>query len=310
MDSRTTKEGDNPHGTPVGQTKSGGLTEYMQKIDLGKGYTNTVKYTIIAASGSGKTALAFDLVYFWIEPFKNIIYINSHFDDRSELAFKELCKDSGIDFFEVDASGDDIQIPTVKNAVWIIDDTYTSSKRNQAIEVLIKKLWNKGRWNGDHVIYIAHLDKYLPPEALHNATAIFVDRAYEKFPVTERIPEDLTGKYWFKVEHPLDPRYGAIQKMVIGKPTSRREIIDRLKRKYKKIPKENKRGPGLDLINSIGKSGNTEASNYYLQESSGAHAQQKKEMMGKGISTVSSSSYGAAGTEDAGHVLDESKFFY
>lgn len=309
------KDKNSPHDVPIGQTKHGGTTNILKKMKIGKMYTNTMRYTIIAASGCGKTSLALDLIYFWIEPFENIIYINTHFDDNNVQAFEQLCNEAGIDFYNVDASGSDIQIPKVKNSVWVIDDTYTSSKRNQAVEVLIKKLWNKGRWNGDHAIYIAHLDKYLPPETLHNATAIFVDRAYEKFPITEKIPQNETGRFWFKVEHPLDPRYGEIQKMVIDLPASKNEMIKRLEKKKDKLPKEeNKKKPDDKLIRDIGLQGNENALK-------AATFQAKKRYMiaptkatfknnyGGDNNMVSSKEYGSWGENNPNKIiLDERRF--
>lgn len=228
----------------IGKNKKGGLATISNNNSNGKDYFNTEKITIIAQSGCGKTQLAFDLAYFVIGPYKHIVYINTHFDDKIVVNFKNWCKKAGIGFFEVEGGSSatkTLEIPDVDHCLYIIDDTYTSTGRTSkkeglALELLIKRLWNKGRWDGNHVIYIAHLDAFLPHEAIKNATQLWVDRPYEKFPVSSKIPE--IGKKWYMIKNALDEKYGQIYEPEITTPFHVQQIVTRLKLKKNKLPKD------------------------------------------------------------------------
>lgn len=237
----------------IGSNKIGGLSSISNDTKVGKEYFHTDKITIIGTSGSGKTTLAFDLAYYIVTPYKNIIYINSHFDDKVVLNFKKWCEMAGIGFYEIDHT-EGLNIPDLDHSLYIIDDTYTSTKRDKALELLIKKLWNKGRWDGNHVIYIAHLDKFLPSEALYNATAIYIDRAYDKFPKSVKIEHP--GKAWYEMINATDPVYGTIKKVEFDTPIKTQQIVRRLSDKKNKLPKDKEPIAGKKEYEGIGKQGN------------------------------------------------------
>jgi hypothetical protein len=242
----------------LGKKKKGGLADISNSTKTGKDYFHTEKITIIAQSGSGKTQLAFDLAYFIVGPYKNIIYLNTHFDDKIVVNFAGWCKKAGIGFFPIDVTNvekNGLDIPKLDHSVYIIDDTYTSTGRPKPLELLIKKLWNKGRWDGNHVIYIAHLNKYLPPEASYNATQIWVDRPYEKYPISEKIPE--VGAKWYMLKNALDPQHGKIFEPEITTPSHIQQIVARLKHKKNGL-KEDKLAEKKDF-KAIGEQGNDKA---------------------------------------------------
>jgi len=261
MEDKIIKEGDEIHGSAIGKKKRGGVANISNAVKTGKEYFNAYKYTIIATNGCGKTTLAFDLLYYLITPFKNVMYINRQFDDKVVRNFSDWCKRAGLGFFEIQVPLDKysgLNIPKLEYCVYIIDDTYTSTGRNSALELLIKQLWNSGRWDGNHVVYIAHLDNRLPSEALHNANAIFVDRPYKRFPVSQNIPD--IGEHWYMLENGLDPVYGTVDGLVFDEPRHIQQIIQRLSKKKNKIP-----GQTTDKLStendyfSIGMQGNEEA---------------------------------------------------
>lgn len=242
MDTRIVKEGDEIHGTAVGKKKKGGTANISNSIKNGKDYFNAYKYTIIATNGCGKTTLAFDLLYYIITPFKNVLYINRQFDDKIVKNYSDWCKRAGLGFFQVQVPLDKytgLDVPKLEYCVYIIDDTYTSTGRNSALELLIKQLWNSGRWDGNHIIYIAHLDNRLPSESLHNANGIFVDRPYKRFECSHDIPD--VGEHWYMLENALDPVYGTVVRIEFEEPIHTQQIIQRLSKKKNKIPGNNEK---------------------------------------------------------------------
>lgn len=248
-------------GKAIGQGKRGGLANLSNSVKNGKSYFNTEKITIIAQSGCGKTQLAFDLAYFIIGPYRHIIYLNSHFDDKIVVNFSKWCDKAGIGFWEIDVSNcekDGLNIPKLSHCLYIIDDTYTSTGRAKPLDLLIKRLWNKGRWDGNHVIYIAHLDAYLPQEALKNATQIWVDRPYERFPVSSKIEGDNIGKKWYMMKNALDEKYGKISEAEFNTPIHLQQIVNRLKYKKNGLPKEKELADEKEYL-EIGLQGNKKA---------------------------------------------------
>lgn len=244
----------------LGRKKKGGLAQLSNSTKNGKDYFHTEKITIIAQSGSGKTQLAFDLAYFIVGPYKHIIYINSHFDDKIVINFANWCKKAEIGFFPVDVTSAEksgLDIPKVDHALYIIDDTYTSTGRAKPLELLIKRLWNKGRWDGNHVIYIAHLDAYLPHESIKNATQIWVDRPYEKFPISEKIPE--VGVKWYMMKNAMDSQYGKIFEPDIVSPHHVQQIVKRLQHKKHGLIKDKEELADKKDYLAIGEQGNENA---------------------------------------------------
>jgi hypothetical protein len=237
----------------TGLQKSGGLATLSNKTSIGQGYKSTEKYLVIGKSGSGKTQLAFDLIYFIIQPFSSIVYINSHFDDKILLNFSKWCEEAGIPVYNIPS--DDLSvIPDITNGVFLIDDCYTSTGRDKNIELLVKELWNKGRWKGNHVIYIAHTDKRLPTETLYNSSGVFVDKYYPKFPCSSIIPSNKNTRAWYKLDDPLSDD-GKVQEIQFASPGSKQEIIKKLR---SKIPPKDigKKVADKEDYKAIGQQGN------------------------------------------------------
>lgn len=246
---------------PSGYKKSGGLSTISNSIKEGNGYTPVDKFLVVGQNGAGKTQLVFDLAYFVINKYSSVVYICSHFQDKIVVNYARWMKEAGMPFYMISVGEDgSLNVPDVSNSLFIIDDYYTSTGRPKALEALLKQFWNKGRHKGNHIIYIAHTDKYLPHEALLNNSGLFVDMPYEKFPISEFITEP--GSAWYMIINCLSPinkkGYTNAELYRIDFtdiPKNEKEIIKKLK---SKIPKEDigKELPDTETYKAIGKQGN------------------------------------------------------
>lgn len=243
-----------PHNSADGMQKSGGIARMGNKHKLGNLYSATEKFLIIGKGGSGKTTLAFDLALStppvrpraaesrdhapFIESYSSIVYICSHFEDNIVVNFEEWCKEAGMPFYEISVGADgSLNVPEIKRGLFIIDDYYTSTNRPKSLESLLKILVNKGRHSGNHVIYIAHTPKFLPIEILNNNTGVFVDRPYEKFPVSKEIPPTSSKKQWYLITDDATSEDACIRSVSFDTFETERSIIKTLRAK---IPKEDR----------------------------------------------------------------------
>lgn len=219
-------------------------------------YVATSKYLIIGKSGSGKTQLAFRLAYFVIKKYSNIIYISSQFDDDIIEYFEKITTKAGMPFYEitVDPNGG-INVPDVKNSLVIIDDQYTSTGRPKGLELYLMQLVNRGRHEGNHVIYIAQGVDYLPKEILKNNTGVFVDKYYEKFPVSINIKKKIKHQWYIITEDALHDDANIERVQFPNKEISEKDAIKHMKEKILPEDKGKKVPDKQDYI-SMGKQGN------------------------------------------------------
>lgn len=203
-------------------------------------YIPTKKILIVGESGSGKTTLACNLIYYYIKPFTHVVFVTPSHEDISLNVFRELCEKSGIAFFIKDDKTF-LSVPEMPGGgVWVIDDYYTSTGRNQAIETLLKELVNRGRHKEKHVIYCAQLASRLPSEIKSNNTDLFISKAvaedeknYERLGVPTPHKEELDNikdeddmeKKWYKYK--TRRLYEVKEKT----PINRHQIIQKLKSK-------------------------------------------------------------------------------
>lgn len=246
-----------------GQLKKSGIIKVSNKVITGQGYKSTEKLLIVGKSGSGKTTLAFELALNSISKYSSIVYICSHFNDNIVINFEKWTEKAAIPFYEisVDTKSDSLNIPNLTNALFIIDDYYTSSGRPKMLEKLIKELVNAGRHAGNHIIYIAHSPKYLPTEIIDNNSGVFVDRPYKKFPVSYAIdPEN--KEYWYKITNDALSDDATIKLVEFPEYSSEKDIIKKLK---SKIPAEDKgkKLPDKNDYKAMGMQGNEYATKAY-----------------------------------------------
>lgn len=217
-----------------------GIGSIVNKTRKGSGYNYTVKYTIIGTSGAGKTTLACNLAIFDIKNYNCVVYINDHFDDNTMTYFRECCNKADIKYYQVMIEEDgSLNVPKVKHALFIIDDTYTARNRNKNVEKLVAQLIIKGRhpeWSS-HVIYIVHLNKYSHMEAINMSTAIFLEAPDDHYPITNEIKPPYNK--WYKLTNYLDPNETVMEEVNFKKLKQKSEIVQRLKvKKVKEKKKE------------------------------------------------------------------------
>lgn len=272
-----------------GMQKSGGIARMGNKHKLGNLYSATEKFLIIGKGGSGKTTLAFDLALSpesrdhapFIESYSSIVYICSHFEDNIVVNFEEWCKEAGMPFYEISVGADgSLNVPEIKRGLFIIDDYYTSTNRPKSLESLLKILVNKGRHSGNHVIYIAHTPKFLPIEILNNNTGVFVDRPYEKFPVSKEIPPTSSKKQWYLITDDATSEDACIRSVSFDTFETERSIIKTLRAK---IPKEDrgKMMPDAKDYRDMSKQGNIYAGKAAKAMKGGASAYGSSAMIAK-----------------------------
>jgi len=220
-----------------------GVLNLVTKSREGSKYFNSSKFVIIGPSGSGKTVLAANLAVFVVNSYSNIVYISpaSSGEDRTILNLKKWCKRAEMPFFQSSVTDKGLNLPRITHSLYIVDDYYTSTGRPSVVEKLIKELFNRGRHDYNHVIYIAQCDRRLQPEVIQNNNGMFVKSRIiaEKFGLApemiSHIPDtDVPGGVpWFIMKPNQDYKYLKVMKFPDIK-----NIADVVKKLKNKIPLE------------------------------------------------------------------------
>ena len=217
-----------------------GVLNLVNKSKKGVKYFNSTKYLVVGPSGSGKTVLTVNLAVFQIKPYSNVVYISpeSSAGDSTIVNFRDWCGKAGIPFYHCRIENNALNIPKINNALFIIDDYYTSTGRPGVLETVIKKLFNVGRHDSNHVVYIAQCGSRLQPEVLQNNNGIFLksQEFAEKFGLDKNKIPYINGDNWYMIKPNQDSKY--IRETDFPPIFSIQEVIKKLKSKIKvKQPK-------------------------------------------------------------------------
>lgn len=188
-----------------------GVLPLINKSRKGHSYFNSSKFLIVGPSGSGKTVLVTNLAIFSIHPYSNVVYVSpaSSADDKTIVNFQSWCDKAKLPFFHCMVQNDSLNIPNIKHCLFIIDDYYTSTGRPPVVEKLIKSLFNRGRHDHNHVVYIAQCGSRLQPESLQNNNGIFIKSKIlaEKFGLMEEKIPYIDEREWNLIKPNQDNKF-------------------------------------------------------------------------------------------------------
>ena len=213
-----------------------GVVGLINKSRKGAKYFNSTKILIVGPSGCGKTTLAINLAINNISPYSNVIYVSpeSSADDSIIVNFKEWLKKAGIPFFHCLVNGNSLQIPKIGNALFIIDDYYTSTGRPPILEKLIKTLLNRGRHDNNHILYLAQCASRLQPEMKQNNNGVYLksrEIAFNVFNIPlERLPY-IDESEWNLIKPNQDIKF--VKTIHIPPIKTIAEVVKKLKSKIK-----------------------------------------------------------------------------